>query len=197
MKITHVETLISRGPFANSNEWRVLRNRIHAAIRAVDWPQGTGKFIIYPESGKSRGKGSGVKLIKVSLMDELKRQGWTLQADGGNLGDIDAQLSLKQGKVVLEWETGNVSSSHRSINKMALLLRQKKCIAGILVVPTKEFSKFLTDRVGNFQELMPYLPLWQCIPCKQGILEIVVIKHDGTSLDVPRIPKGTDGRALG
>jgi hypothetical protein len=69
--------------------------------------------------------------------------------------------------------------------------------AGVLIVPSREFYKFLTDRVGNFAELVPYLDLWRSIPCDQGILEIVVIQHDGTSTEVPRIRKGTSGRALG
>jgi hypothetical protein len=56
--------------------------------------------------------------------------------------------------------------------------------------------RYLTDRVGNFAELEPYLDLWKAIPCKRGVLEIVAIEHDATSLDVPRITKMTDGRAL-
>jgi hypothetical protein len=57
--------------------------------------------------------------------------------------------------------------------------------------------QFLTDRVGNIGELLPYIDHWRnnfC--CKNGFLEIVVIEHDGESKDVPRIPKGTDGRAV-
>ena len=65
-----------------------------------------------------------------------------------------------------------------------------------LIVPSRALYSYLTDRVGNIQELEPYLKLWKSIPCKNGILEIVVIEHDATSQEVPRIPKGTDGRAL-
>ena len=53
------------------------------------------------------------------------------------------------------------------------------------------------DRIGNLAELEPYLDLWRSIPCEQGVLEIVAIEHDATSTEVPRIPKGTSGRALG
>jgi hypothetical protein len=67
---------------------------------------------------------------------------------------------------------------------------------GILVVPSRELYKYLTDRIGNMDELEPYLDLWRSFPCKQGVLEIVAIEHDGMSKDVPRIPKGTSGRAL-
>src|SRR5271156_4612939 len=76
MKIQHVETLISRGEFPASAEWRKIRKRLHAAIIAVDWPVGTGAFTIYPESGKNRGKGNGVTPIKLELIKELVRTGW-------------------------------------------------------------------------------------------------------------------------
>ena len=79
---------------------------------------------------------------------------------------------------------------------MALGLLKKVLAIGSLVVPSREMYRYLTDRVGNFSELVPYLDLWRSIPCESGVLEIVVIEHDATSLDVSRIPKGTSGRAL-
>ncbi len=42
----------------------------------------------------------------------------------------------------------------------------------------------------------PYFRLWQSVPCRKGVLEIVVIEHDATSENVPKIPKGRAGRAL-
>jgi hypothetical protein len=58
--------------------------------------------------------------------------------------------------------------------------------------------KYLTDRIGNFPELQPYFPLWRSLNAtiREGVLEIIAIEHDATSADVPRITKGTDGRAL-
>jgi hypothetical protein len=35
-------------------------------------------------------------------------------------GPIDAVLTEKQGDFAFEWETGNISSSHRALNKIAL-----------------------------------------------------------------------------
>ena len=64
------------------------------------------------------------------------------------------------------------------------------------VVPTRNLYKYLTDRVGNIDEIDPYFDLWRCVPCSEGVLEVVVVEHDAESLDVPRISKGTDGRAL-
>jgi hypothetical protein len=79
---------------------------------------------------------------------------------------------------------------------MALFLLEGKIAAGTLIVPTRALYKYLTDRVGNMQELEPYLELWRSIPCKNGVLEIIAIEHDAASIDVSRIAKGTDGRAL-
>jgi len=79
---------------------------------------------------------------------------------------------------------------------MALLLMEGLIAAGTLVVPSRQLYKYLTDRIGNVSELEPYWPLWRAIRCSNGVLEVVVIEHDETSLNVPRIPKGTDGRAI-
>lgn len=171
------------------------------AVRKVSWPPGSSTFTIYPESGKKRGEGNGVTSIKQGLMLDLKEQGYRLEAKAilsgnRNFGRFDAVFDTHYGPAVVEWETGNVSSSHRSLNKMALFLLEGQIAAGTLIVPSRELYQYLTDRVGNMRELEPYLKLWKSIPCKQGILEIVVIEHDATSTDVPRIRKGTDGRAL-
>lgn len=200
MKIVQKIKLIECGTFSRSDEWRRIRASIHAAIKGVDWPPGSGKFLIYPESGKKRGEGNGVTPIKNGLMVELKRQNWTIEgraknALGQSLGNFDAVFEATAGPVVVEWETGNISSSHRSLNKMTMLLSRGVIAAGILVVPSRELYSFLTDRIGNVAELEPYFDFWRSTPCSRGILELAVIEHDGTSTTVPRIPKGTSGRA--
>lgn len=201
MKIVREVELISCGRFAKSTEWVTSKKRLRKAIRKVEWPSGSGKFTIYPESGKKRGMGNGVVPIKSGLMLDLEKQGYQLEASAfleGNrkFGKFDAVLDTSYGPVVVEWETGNISSSHRSLNKMALFLLEGKIAAGTLIVPTRAFYNYLTDRVGNLQELEPYLKLWESLPCRNGVLEIVAIEHDATSWDVPRIKKTTAGRAL-
>lgn len=201
MKIVQEETVISVGGFADSIEWRALRESVYTAIRRVDWPPGSGQFLIFPESGKKRGMGNGVTPIKNDLMLELARQGWKLEepldiTTKHTPGKLDAVLYTKAGPVALEWETGNISSSHRALNKMAVGLIHGVLAAGILVVPSAGLARYLTDRIGNYPELVPYLSLWRRVGIKEGVLEIVVIEHDGTSTEVPRIPKGTSGRAI-
>ena len=145
--------------------------------------------------------GNGVGPIKIGLMEELNQQGWKREhrvdiAEGFRLGKVDAVLDTSDGPVALEWETGNISSSHRALNKMALGPLKGTLACGILVVPSRKLYHFLTDRIGNWNELEPYLDLWKSVPCENGILEIAVIEHDAESTSVPRIPKATDGRAL-
>lgn len=202
MKIVHVETLISTGAFPQSPEWKRRRRMIHAAVKAVDWPPCSGKFTIYPESGKKRGEGNGVRPIKDRCLQQLLSSGWRPEqaVDLGELtqlGDVDAILNTKYGRIAFEWETGNISSSHRALNKMALGLMRGVLVGAALVVPSRKLYRFLTDRIGNFDELLPYLDLWKSIPCANGVLEIIVIEQDAESTSVPRIPKGTDGRANG
>ena len=201
MKILRVETLLRRGVVAESPEWRKARTDLHAAIRKVVWPTGSDRFTIYPQSGKKSGEGNGVTPIKTGLMLQLETLGWGLEipleiSSLKRPGKLDAVLPTIHGPLAVEWETGNISSSHRALNKMALGLLKGKLASGTLIVPSRKMYNFLTDRVGNFDELEPYLELWRSIPCADGVLEIVEVEHDAESFDVPRIPKGTDGRAL-
>ncbi len=98
---------------------------------------------------------------------------------------------------MVEWETGNISSSHRSMNKLALGLLRGVVSGGVLVVPSRALYPYLTDRIGNVGELEPYFGLWASVHVERGVLAVVVVEHDRLSTDVPQIPKGTSGLALG
>lgn len=209
MKIVETVVLLSRGAFAQSNEWIAIRDTVHSAIAQAEWPIGAGNFIIHPQSGKKSGEGNGVVPIKAKPMTVLQDDGWTLEypwevatktgvtgrGKGSKPGNIDAAKLFPEGLVVVEWETGNISSSHRAINKMALGLVAKKCVAGILVIPNMKLAQYLTDRIGNIEEIRPYIPLWENLAVAEGVLELVVIEQDGESTNSPKIPKGKDGRA--
>jgi hypothetical protein len=195
MKIVHVETVLSCGSYADSAHWAETKAAIHEAVKKCDWPPGSGKFTINPVR-----KGNGVKPVKNEFVKELKRLEWTIEGPAKNLldqrlGDFDAVIPGPEGFIVTEWETGNISSSHRSMNKLTMLVTDGLIAAGVLVVPSRNLYLYLTDRIGNYRELEPYLKLWKSVPCKVGVLEIVVIEQDGESKDVRFIPKGTDGRS--
>jgi len=201
MKIIKRERLIDAGDFSSSKEWKIIDDHIRKAIQSIEWPVGSASFTLFDEPGKGRGKGSGVKPIKDACMHRLKSLGWKLEtavdiATVKTPGPIDATFQVSDRLFCLEWETGNISSSHRAINKMCLGMLKKLLIGGVLILPTREMYKYLTDRVGNFPELEPYFPLWKSLRIEAGLLEVIAIEHDNVSRSVPRIPKGTDGRAV-
>lgn len=201
MKIIRTEVLIDAGGFSASPEWAEIQEQFTKAIHSVEWPPGSGSFTLHDQPGKKRGEGNGVKPIKNACMRHLKANGWSLEtpvdiAAVKRPGKMDATRRVGAQLFCVEWETGNISSSHRAINKMALGLMDGILVGGVLILPTRKMYNYLTDRVGNFREIEPYFPLWRSIPVREGILAAIAIEHDAVSTDVPRIEKGTDGRAL-
>lgn len=201
MKIIAIEPLINIGSFRKTPEWQKIEDHIIRSIKLIEWPPGAGCFTLHDQSGKRRGEGNGVTPIKTSFMKKLESLGWNLETpvDIATLkkpGAMDATYRVKDKLFCVEWETGNISSSHRAINKMALGILKEILIGGILIVPTRAMYKYLTDRIGNFSELEPYFPLWKSLQVSEGFLAVMAIEHDAVSTSVPRIPKGTDGRAL-
>jgi hypothetical protein len=203
MRIVEHCDILSKGSFATSRAWKKACADVEKAILATDWPHGSGKFTIYPESGKKTGQGNGVLPIKEPCINKLRELGWDTEdlpkIEGGVLGtgDLDALLKSESGYVGFEWETGNISSSHRAINKLLLTLQTGGIKGGILVVPSDKLKQYLTDRIGNIGELRPYFPLWKTFQLKEGVLRIIIVEHNATSNLVPKIPKGTDGWAKG
>lgn len=129
-------------------------------------------------------------------MFALHQSGWSIDEKRNPLR-LDATRALQESKSFgLEWETGNISSSHRAINRLLLGHMKGVLVGGGLIVPTRELYKYLTDRIGNYAELEPYFEVWKSYPLKDGMLVLIAVEHDGTGEDVPRIQKGTDGRAL-
>lgn len=202
MKIAYTTRLVANGPVLTSQEWILTFDQIQQIIQSMGHPSDPGPFAIYPESGKKRGEGNGVVPIKEILMNKLpscccREISLPLPPPlGGNLGKLDVVFSVNNYTFALEWETGNVSSSHRAVNKMLLGLLCGVIQAGILIVPVRNFAQYLTDRIGNYEELMPYFYLWQQYPIPNGVLYILGIEHDETSMTATRFQKGTDGRAL-
>jgi len=216
MRIVHWDTLIDRaGPggrdrYSLTWQFAEIETQINEAVRETVWPVGSDTFTVFPESGKKRGEGNGVKPIKDGFVASLRDKGWDLEKGSpartqansedrvSRPGAFDCHRSLEGGLApfVVEWETGNISSSHRAINRMALGILLGYASGGVLIVPSREFAQYLTDRIGNEPELQPYFILWrEWTLADTAYLAIVTIEHDGISFDVPRIPKGTDGRA--
>jgi len=118
-----------------------------------------------------------------------------------SVGDFDFWFkSNDEFRVVVEWETGNISSSHRSINKMCLALMAGLADAAVIIVPSGMLAPHLTDRIGNIRELQPYFNLWKAVAHRvgKGLLAFIEVEQDETvnTHDLRDfIPSGSDGNS--
>ena len=118
------------------------------------------------------------------------------------VGDFDFWVRSTEGfRTVIEWETGNISSSHRSLNKICLALMAELIDAAVVIVPSNKLNIHLTDRVGNIRELQPYFHFWSAFgrTLPRGLLAVVVVEQDGLIESVDErdfIPRGEDGNAF-
>lgn len=192
MKIKQIRVLID----TYTGQIDPIIQNLKNGISTTGWPIGSSTFKLNPTK-----KGNGVKPIKNNCITHLESLGWKAESKvpGSNLGPLDAVFtnSVKEN-FALEWETGNISSSHRAVNKLAKEMLDGRLQGGFLVLPSKDFYKYLTDRVGNFPELEPYFSVWSAHKSvlQNHYLAIIEIEHDELDEESPLIAKGTDGRAL-
>jgi len=198
VKIVEAVDIISAGDFPRSETWESACLEVEEAIRSTDWPHCSGSFVINPKR-----KGNGVKPIKTPCILQLQKQGWRVEALpplASNVlrpGDLDALVVRDGHYIAFEWETGNIASSHRALNKLVLGLIHRAIIGCFLVVPSRAMYVYLTDRVGNMEELRAYFPLWSAASAKveEAVLRIYAVEQDAIDEKARLIPKGTDGRA--
>ncbi len=121
MKILKTEFLLQKGPFSRSDTFKIILEEVHEAITSITWPVNSQKFILYPVK-----KANGVVPIKKNFIASLERNGWKGEyrmkiASRLRPGPVDSVKFLPDNKFfAVEWETGNISSSHRALNKMAV-----------------------------------------------------------------------------
>jgi len=195
MKIDKEYFLLNSGDFSQSDDLKQILAELRIAINSVSWP-GEKSFIINPTK-----KGNGVVPIKSNFIKMLLSYGWKIEkrmsfAEGINPGPVDVIKKTQFGDFVVEWETGNISSSHRALNKIAVGIIRKVIIGGILILPTKNLARYLTDRIGNFEEIAPYFSLYEHVFVNSGTIGVISVDYDSTSEESPLIPKGRDGNAL-
>lgn len=202
MKLVRKEILVDKGGTSGSPGWKEAEGEISSSIEAVRWPPGSNGFVLFLEEGTKPHHQNGVGEIKRMFMKCLADRTWGKEVPFDSHadvspGDFDASKEIQGQRFSVEWETGNISSSHRSLNKMVLALTYRLIAGGILIVPSRSMYRHVTDRIGNYEELRPYLPFWRRAEgISSGLLAIFVVEHDGVSSAVPRIGKGTNGRAL-
>jgi hypothetical protein len=213
VRIVTSTNIASAGKFPRTALWRRTLSDVEAAIVAADWPFGSGAFTLNPQStvnrrGRLDKHPNGVVPIKLPMIRELASRGWETETlpplpvgSGGQdvltTGDLDALLQSANQYVGFEWETGNISSSHRAINKLLDGITRETLLGGILVVTVRETARYLTERVGNFEELAAYFEFWRRYPVSNGALRVYGVAHDSLNSTVPYIPKRKSGRALG
>lgn len=151
----------------------------------------SGKFVI----NSSAKNANGVVPVKENIYINLEEgHGWfrekplpyLVEAKKG--GPIDVYNEFDAFKVGIEFETGNISSAHRAMNKLCVGIRHQDIDMGVLMLSVKALSYYLTDRVSNYEELEPYFVLLDDYP-------FIVIGFDADEYDdtAPILPKGKDG----
>jgi hypothetical protein len=218
MKLVSSIVLVDHDGYSQTQEFELVSRDIENAIAAVVNPPGNDRFTINAdpiESETASGKikqiwhMNGVLPIKQGFTSYLFERGWVLEfrntSKNGEAtpGAFDCHYTFPDSDTLpfaVEWETGNVSSSHRAINRLAVGIRNGNISGGILVLPTGAMKKIITDRIGNSPELGPYLGLWSDsfdrLAPTPYYLGIIDVEQDDESSEVPYISKGTDGRAL-
>ena len=154
--------LFSEGSVVTSDDWRTVHESYVRSIRSIDHPAGSGTFTLRQRvkipSGKYRR--NGVDYHKSSFRKHMVNvECWQDEGDIGlrnvppppvilypsmeehyekvtsDFGPIDLVTTAPNGtRVAIEWETGNISSSHRSMNKLAIALEAGVVSAGVLIV---------------------------------------------------------------
>lgn len=93
-------------------------------------------------------------------------------------------------RVGIEFETGNVASVHRSINKLCMGLQSHELDMIFLILPVFNLSQYLTDRVANYEEIEAYFPLFS-----EKTFAALGFDAECYSPDFPLFEKGKDGNA--
>jgi hypothetical protein len=220
--------LFDQGAIQATPDWIGIHQSIDNSIRSVDHPAGAGTLTLRRKHRRPDGQWerNGVLYLKRRFIENMvQAEGWRDEVDvqlapaqvqpilqlfpGGlpyqepitsSFGEFDLLTDAPNGtRCAIEWETGNISSSHRSMNKLAICLGAGAIQAGVLIVPSRACYEHLTDRIGNIGELSGYLDMWHRLAAgvAQGVLAIVVVEHDNLTDDLatPYLPVGNDGRA--
>jgi hypothetical protein len=228
MKWLRTVVVFDKGNVLSSPDWADVHESYVRSIKSIAFPEGTGtltlrKKVKLPNKQWTR---NGVGYLKRSFLDHMVNiEGWRAEVGfdlGKNrtpptlqlypslqpyqepitseFGDFDLVTTAPNGThVAIEWETGNISSSHRSMNKLAIALGTGKVQAGVLILPSRALYEHLTDRIGNVNELSGYLTMWKDLEARveRGVLAISVVEHDSLTedIDFPYLPTGNDGQA--
>lgn len=228
MKWLRTLVLFDQGDVISSDDWRSLHESYVRSIQSIDNPRGSGTLRLRKKVRLPNGRWlrNGVGYLRARFLDHIQNvEGW--KAEGvvdlardreqpqillypsleryrepitSDFGGFDLVTTGDNGmQIAIEWETGNISSSHRSMNKLAIALGAGIIQVGVLIVPSRSTYDHLTDRIGNIGELSGYLSMWQSLKASvpHGLLAISVVEHDELTdeRDFAFLKAGPDGRA--
>ena len=226
MKWLRTLVLFDQGNVIASDDWQTVHSSYVHAIARIDHPRGSGRFKIREKTRLENGQWArnGVHYPRTYFLEVMLEQGWEPEGNvdlshreqppvvlypsleqhiepiTSKFGGFDFVTTAEDGtRVAIEWETGNISSSHRSMNKLAIALGNGIVDIGVLIVPSRKLYDHLTDRTGNIGELSGYLSMWESLKSsvERGLLAITVVEHDELTQDenFPYLGVGDDGRA--
>ena len=228
MKWLRTLVIFDRQDVVSTSDWKMIHENYVQSIQSIDFPEFSGKLTLRSKERRPDGQWNrnGVVYLKRRFLDHMvNNQHWNAEVgfDLGKdrkppdlmlfpdlttyqepitseFGDFDLVTCTSKGiHVAIEWETGNISSSHRSMNKLAIALASGKIQVGVLIVPSRDLYEHLTDRIGNIGELSGYLSMWKDlgVNVERGLLAISVVEHDILTNETafPYLPTGKDGRA--
>jgi len=189
---------VNAGRFTETDAWSRVEDDLREAIAGVVWPPDNDRFVINPVID-----GNGVVPIKQQFAANISALGWRLEEQFPRFSNEEVKKRRRPGAVdaamdlgtydlppfFVEWETGNISSSHRAMNKMALALKWGLISGGMWVVSSGDLAPYLTDRIGNYPEFEPYFSLYSDLEVGVGYLGVAIVEHNETSLEVPLIEK--------
>lgn len=228
MKWLRTLVLFDQGDVISSPDWKAFHESYVRSIESIDNPAGTGKLCLRRKARLPNGQWArnGVGFLRNRFLEHIRDvEGW--EAEGlvdlkrdrdqppirlypsletyrepitSDFGGFDLVTHSDAGThIAIEWETGNISSSHRSMNKLAIALSAGIVQVGVLILPSRGLYEHLTDRIGNISELSGYLSMWEGLKATvdRGLLAITVVEHDELTDDpaFPYLKVGDDGRA--
>jgi hypothetical protein len=228
MKWLRTIILFDKGSIVQSPDWISVHESYVRAINSIDYPIGSGTLTLRQKRRLPNGQWqrNGVGFLRKRFLDfMINSENW--QCEGSvalardrdqtplllypsmesycepitsDFGEFDFMTTTEHGtRIAIEWETGNISSSHRSMNKLAIALSNEIINIGVLIIPSRALYKHLTDRIGNIGELSGYLAMWADLSSAvtRGLLAITVVEHDNSTSDqdLPYLSVGIDGRS--